>query len=102
MFASGEGRSRAAIVVTNNQIDTLLIKQLLDVDTVVLEVIFNNVKIIFASRYLDITKQIEDDLIKIEAITQHAKGAGIFIAMKSNSRSTTRHDKMTNTRGRIL
>ena len=28
IFAAGEVRSRAAIVVTNNQIDTLLIKQL--------------------------------------------------------------------------
>jgi len=30
IFASGEGRNHAAIVVTKNQIDTLLIKQLSD------------------------------------------------------------------------
>ena len=48
IFASREGRNWAAIVVTNNQIDTILIKQLSDVDTVVLEVIFDNVKIIFS------------------------------------------------------
>jgi hypothetical protein len=38
IFASGEGRNRAAIVVANNQVDTILIKQLSDVDTV-LEII---------------------------------------------------------------
>lgn len=102
IFASGGGRSRAAIVVTNNQIDTLLIKQLSDADTVVLEVITDNVKIILVSMYLDISRHIDDDLIKIEAIIHHAKGAGILIAMDSNARSTTWHDTLTNTRGRSL
>jgi hypothetical protein len=37
IFTSGEGRNQAAIVVTNNQIDSLLIKQLSDTDTVVLK-----------------------------------------------------------------
>jgi hypothetical protein len=41
-------------------------------------------------------------LQKIEAITQHAKGAGVLIAMDSNSRSTSWHDTQTDTRGRIL
>jgi hypothetical protein len=40
--------------------------------------------------------------MKIEAIIQHAKGAGILIAVDSNSRSTSWHDTLTNTRGRIL
>jgi urate oxidase len=38
IFTHGESRTRAAIVVNNNQIDTLLIKQLSVSDTVVLEV----------------------------------------------------------------
>jgi len=54
IFTSGEGRNRAAIVVTNNQIDALLIKQLLDTDTVVLETIIDSLKIILASMYFDI------------------------------------------------
>jgi hypothetical protein len=102
IFASGEGRNRAAIVVTNNQVDILLIKQLSDVDTVVLEVIIENAKIILASIYLDIRQQIDIDLTKMEAIIQHAKGAGVLIAMDSNSRSTSWYDTLTNTRGRIL
>jgi hypothetical protein len=32
-FTTGEGRSRAAVVVTNKQIDTILIKQLSDADS---------------------------------------------------------------------
>jgi len=35
MFASGEGRNHAAIVVINNQVHTLLIKQISDEDMVV-------------------------------------------------------------------
>ena len=41
IFDSREGRIRAAIVVTNNQVDTILIKQLSDEDTVVLEIIID-------------------------------------------------------------
>jgi hypothetical protein len=40
--------------------------------------------------------------MKIEGITQHTTGTGILIAIDSNSRSTTWHDTMTNTKGRIL
>jgi len=73
IFASGEGRNRAAIVVTNNQIDILLIKQFSDEDMVVLEVIIGNVKIILASLYFGTNREIEIDLLKIEAILLHAK-----------------------------
>ena len=66
-----------------------------------MELIFGNVKIILASMYLDRNQQLDDYLLKIEAIIQHAKGAGIRLAMDSNSRSTTWHDTQTNTRGRI-
>ena len=52
--------------------------------------------------YFDISQQIGIDLLKIEAIIQHAKRAGVLIAMDSNSRSTSWHDTLTNTRGRIL
>jgi hypothetical protein len=45
-FATVEGRNHAAIVVTHNQIDALLIKQISYKDMVVLELIICNVKII--------------------------------------------------------
>jgi hypothetical protein len=44
IFASGEGRIPAAIVVTNNRVDTILIKQLSSEHTV-LEIIIDNKKL---------------------------------------------------------
>lgn len=67
----------------------------------VFEVVNNKAKITIASMYFDINRPI-DDLNKIEAIMQHAKGAGVIMAMDSNSRLTSWHDILTNTRGRIL
>jgi hypothetical protein len=52
--------------------------------------------------YFDIRQRIEPDYLKIEAITQRVKGAGILIAMDSNSISNSWHDTLTNTRDRIL
>ena len=37
--------------------------------------------------FFDISQRIEIDLLKIEA--QHAKRAGVLIALESNSRSTS-------------
>jgi hypothetical protein len=102
VLAHGEGRKRAAIVITNQMIDSILIRQLSDEDAVVTEVVYNNVKTIICSMYFDITRQIEHDLKKVEAIMQHAKGTGILIAMDSNARSTTWHDRTTNHRGVML
>jgi len=102
IYAPGEGRHRAAIVVINDQIDSLLLRQLSDEDTVVLEVLSDKAKTIVASMYLDINRQIEDDLNKIDAVIQHAKGAGVLLAIDSNSRSKMWHDNQTNARGKIL
>jgi len=90
------------MVVTNNQIDSLLLRQLSDEDTVVLEIVSDKTKTIVASMYFDIQRQIEDDLNKVEAIIHHAKEAGVLLAIDSNSRSKTWHDSQTNARGRIL
>jgi exonuclease III len=102
VFASGEGRKRAAIVINNRQIDTLLINQLSDEDAVVLETKVDNTRIIIASLYFDISRPLDTDMQKIEATLAHAKGAGVIIAMDSNSRSTSWHDVITNRRGKIL
>jgi len=45
IFVSGEGRIRAAIVVTNNPVDTIILKQLSDEDPVILEVIIDYKKL---------------------------------------------------------
>jgi hypothetical protein len=80
----------------------MLIKQLSNEDVVVLEVITGNKKNIITSMYFDINWQIDNDLLKTEAIIQQAKDMGILIAIDSNSRSTSWHDLLTNSRGRIL
>jgi hypothetical protein len=102
IYASGDGRHRAAILVTNNQIDSLLLRQLSDEDTVVLQVVIDKAKNIIASMYFYVNRQIEDDLNKVEAIIHHVTGAGVILSMDSNSRSTSWHNSQSNTRGRTL
>jgi len=68
----------------------------------VLEVLSDKAKTIVASMYFDINRQIEDDLNKIDAIVQQAKGAGVLLAIDSNSRSKMWHDNQTNARGKTL
>jgi hypothetical protein len=65
----------AAAVVTNNHVDTLLIKQISNEYMVVLEVIIGNIKIIVASMYFHINREIEIDLVKIEGNIITCKGS---------------------------
>jgi len=62
----------------------------------------NKVKIVVASTYLDIYQDLSDNLLKIDALIQHARGVVIIPAMESNSKSTIRHYNQTKARGRIL
>ena len=102
IFTSGDGKHLSAIIVNNNQIDAILIKQLSDEDAVVLEIVISDKKMIIASLYFDITWNIDSDLLKMEKIAQHAKGAGALIAMDSNCRSSSWYDTITNERGKRL
>jgi hypothetical protein len=101
-LTSGEGRARAAVVVTNKEIDAMMIRQLTDSDTVVVEIIKGNTKIIAASMYLDRENQTENDLTKMELVLQCAKNTGVLIASDTNARSSLRYDKVTNAGGRTL
>ena len=66
------------------------------------EVVSDKAKTIVPGMYFDINRQIEDDLNKVEAIIFYAKGAGVLLAIDSNSSSKTWRDSQTNARGRIL
>jgi hypothetical protein len=101
-FTIAGTRSRAAIVVTNNHIDVLLVKQHSGANAVVAEITVDGVKLILVSMYFDIGRQIEVDLSKIEALLQHANGVGFLLAIDSNVRSVSWHDSTTNARGRTL
>ena len=79
-----------------------LINQLSDADSVAVGVLKGSLKFMITSIYFDRGRSIEMDLVKIDAVLEHAKGAGVLIAMDSDSRSTLWYDTVTNTRGRTL
>jgi hypothetical protein len=80
----------------------MLITQISNKDTVFLEIVHKNLKFFAASMYFDIEDQIENNFSKIDAILQFAKGGKILIAIDSNSRSTTWHDIVMNSRDKKL
>ena len=98
----GERKKRAAIVINNKNIDTLLITQLSDEDVTVMETRVGYSTFVIASMYFDIGRPIEVDLNKMQAIITYAKDMGIIFAIDSNARSTTWHDILTNKRGKVM
>ena len=102
IFTAGTGKHRAAIIVVNSKIDAILITKLSDEDTVVLEIVHNNLKFYATSMNFDITDQIENNFSKMDEILKFSKGEKILIAADTNSRSKTWHDVITNPRGRKL
>ena len=57
-YISLDDKSQAAIVIINNQIDAVLIKQLSSPDSVLLELRYGNTRFFAASMYFDIKKEI--------------------------------------------
>ena len=102
LFFPGKGKCRSAILVLNRIIDALLIHQLSDEDTTVLEIKHGKTSVIVASLYFDIKRNIEIDLFKLTKIIQFAKGRGLIIGVYTNARSRLWYDTITNIRGRIL
>ena len=98
----GARKKRAAIVINNKNIDTLLITQLSDEDVTVMETRVGSATLVIASMYFDIKRSIEIDLNKMQAIITYAKEMGIIFAIDSNARSTTWHDILTNKRGKVM
>jgi hypothetical protein len=75
-------------VVTNRQINVLLLKQHSGADAVVAETRVDWVQTILASMYFDISWQIEENHSKIEAVLKHGNGVGVLLAIDSNARLT--------------
>jgi phage gpG-like protein len=101
-YLSPEDNNRAAVVITNKEIDAVLITQISNSDIVLLEIEYKNNKAFIASAYFDITTKIEDELSRLDQILELTKKQGIVIAVDSNSRSPAWHDVKTNKRGKIL
>jgi hypothetical protein len=94
--------NRAAIVISNNKIDAMLITQISNEDIVFLGITHENLTFFAASMNFDIEDQIENNFSKIDALLQFAEGGRILIATDSNSRSTTWHDIITNSQDKKL
>ena len=52
--------NRAAIILTNDNIDAVLIKQLCDRDITILELRYKGTRILAASMYMDINEEINN------------------------------------------
>ena len=102
IFASGNNRKRAALLVNNKRIDVILIKQLSDEDCVVAEVSYRNSKFYAISLYFDSNEDIKINIRKTERILDSLKGHGLIIGVDSNARSKTWYDVITNQRGKEL
>jgi len=80
-FIAGEGKSRAAIVVSDTTIDAFLITQLSDNDTVLLEIDNGQIHFYTASIYFDYNDPIENSIKTIEKIVKFTKGAKLIITI---------------------
>jgi hypothetical protein len=85
-YISHEDKSRAAMIITNNKIDTILIKQMSTPDSTLIELQYDNTKFSAPRIYFDI-KEIERNLDNTEGILEFTKGKGLIIAVDSNARS---------------
>jgi hypothetical protein len=101
-YHSPEDNNRAAIVITNKEIDAVLITQISNSDIALLEIEYKDNKAFIVSAYFDINTKIEDELNRLEKILEFTKKQGILIAVDSNCRSAAWHDIITNKRGKIL
>jgi len=79
--------NRAAIIIINSKIDTILTAKLSDEDTVFLEIVHENLRFFAASMYFDVEDQIENNFTKMDGLMWFVKGGRILIAVDSNARS---------------
>jgi len=80
----------------------ITLHKLSDEDVVVPETKAGNTTLLIASMYSDINRPIDYDLQKMQAILMHAKGVRIVFAVDINARSISRHDILTNKRGKTM
>ena len=102
VFTQGRLKKRAAVLVTNRQMDAILISQLSDEDMVVVQIKIKNMHYVVISAYFDGTEDINPQLQKISKVIEFARNKSLLIATDSNARSVMWHDVITNGRGRSL
>jgi len=82
-FTSTIVRIRTATVITNKQIDALLIREATNKDTVVVEITLGNLKFYKVNMYLDITEKLDKNIEQINDILQLTNTRGLLITMDS-------------------
>ena len=102
IFAHGNGRKRSAVIVNNNFIDAIAIKQVSNEDAILIEFSYEGLTFYGASLYFPIDRDIAGDFETVEEIIQLTKGKGLILSIDSNSRSTLWHDTSMNQRGKSL
>jgi hypothetical protein len=102
IYTAGTGKHREAIIVINSKIDAILIAQLSEEDTVVLEIVHRKQKCFAASMYFDHEEQTENKFYKLDEIISFSNEGRILIAANCNATSKTWYDVLTKSRGRKL
>ena len=102
IFAYGNGRKSAAVIVNNNNIDAVAVKQVSDEDASLIEFSCKCLKFYGASLYFAIDRDMGRDIGKVEEIGKLTRGNGLIISIHRNSRSNLWHYTQTNERGKNL
>ena len=87
IFACGNGRKRAAVIVNNNKIDAVAVKQVSDEDASLIEFSYKGLNFYGANLYFAIDWDMGRDIGKVEAIRKLTRKKGLILSMDSNSRS---------------
>jgi hypothetical protein len=101
-YINGEGKSRAAIIISCDTLDAILVTQFSDNDTVLLEIHKGSKTFYAASVYMEHNERIDNKLQRLEQILEFTKGAKLILGTDSNAGSTTWHDTTTNNRGKMM
>ena len=99
IFAYGNGRKRAAVIVNNNKIDAVAVKQVSDEDASLIEFSFKGLKFYGANLYFAIDRDMGRNIGKVEEIRKLTRGKGLIIFLHSNSRSKLWHDNANESTG---
>ena len=100
--AHGNGKKRAVVIVNNNKIAAVAIKQVSDEDASLIEFRYKGLNFYGASLYFAIHWDMRRDIGKVEAIRKLTRGKGLILSMDSNSRSKLWNDTHTNQWGKTL
>ena len=98
IFAHGNGRKILAIIVNNNFIDAIAVKQISHEDAILIDISYEDFTFYGASLYFPIDRDIARDFETVEKIIQLAKGKGLILSVDS----TLWYDTRTNQRGKSL